>query len=263
LKGAALVSSTRCGIEMSPPTAQRAIPVALLEVETPSGLARVRFNQARHPIATLVLGHGAGRGVEATDLAGLARDLPARGVTVCLVEQPWRVAGRRVADRPALLDDAWLAVVAELERIGLRWAVGRCPSGGPNRPSNRSRRRAGVGLSASPAGACEYDPTPRTYPGCFGLPRPCRAGYKGCFRRTRRIGRPAAHEFGAETSWTTGQKWSSDPLRTLGGPFVGGGPTRAPDRGRILARDRVNGRLVGHGSCSRGSAGMCGGLATL
>jgi predicted alpha/beta-hydrolase family hydrolase len=116
---AALVSPTRRDSELSPPIALYATPDALLEVETPSGLARVRFNPARHPIATLVLGHGAGRGVDAPDLAGLARDLPARGVTVCLVEQPWRVAGRRVADRPGTLDAAWLAVVAELERRGL------------------------------------------------------------------------------------------------------------------------------------------------
>jgi len=57
-----------------------------------------------------VLGHGAGGGIEAPDLQCLAQRLPRRGVTVVLVEQPWRVAGRRVAVAPERLDEAFLAV---------------------------------------------------------------------------------------------------------------------------------------------------------
>jgi len=79
-------------------------------VATPHGDARVHRHQAALPRATLVLGHGAGGGVEARDLQRLAQRLPRRGVTVVLVEQPWRVAGRRVASRPALLDEAFVAV---------------------------------------------------------------------------------------------------------------------------------------------------------
>jgi uncharacterized protein len=60
----------------------------------------------------LVLGHGAGGGIEARDLVAVAAGLPPRGVTVVLVEQPWRVAGRRMAARPAQLDQAWRAVLA-------------------------------------------------------------------------------------------------------------------------------------------------------
>lgn len=57
-----------------------------------------------------MLGHGAGGGVDAPDLQRLAQLLPRRGITVLLVEQPWRVAGRKVAPAPALLDQAWIAI---------------------------------------------------------------------------------------------------------------------------------------------------------
>ena len=43
---------------------------------------------------------------------------PGRGVTVVRVEQPWRVAGRKVAGPPATLDRAWLAVLAALDVTG-------------------------------------------------------------------------------------------------------------------------------------------------
>ena len=67
---------------------------------------------------TLVLGHGAGGGIEARDLVALAKALPERGVTVVRVEQPWRVAGRKVAGPPATLDRAWLAVLEALAVAG-------------------------------------------------------------------------------------------------------------------------------------------------
>ena len=66
----------------------------------------------------MVLGHGAGGGIEAADLVELARVLPGRGITVVRVEQPWRVAGKRVAGPPATLDRAWTAVLAALALPG-------------------------------------------------------------------------------------------------------------------------------------------------
>jgi predicted alpha/beta-hydrolase family hydrolase len=72
---------------------------------------------AAEPVAALWLGHGAGGGVAAPDLAALASALPELGVTVVRFEQPWRVAGKRVAARPPVLDTAWLEsapLVAEL-----------------------------------------------------------------------------------------------------------------------------------------------------
>lgn len=50
----------------------------------------------------------------ARDLAALAAALPAQGISVFRVEQPWRVAGRKVAPAPRVLDEAWLAVVNTL-----------------------------------------------------------------------------------------------------------------------------------------------------
>lgn len=80
-------------------------------VATPQGDARLLVDRARRPVATLVLGHGAGGGPESPDLAALAAALPGEGISVFRVEQPWRVAGRRVAPRPERLDEALVAVV--------------------------------------------------------------------------------------------------------------------------------------------------------
>ncbi|KRF00327.1 hydrolase [Nocardioides sp. Soil777] len=73
-------------------------------VETPHGEARLHVRRAHRPIATLLLSHGAGGGVEARDLVALAAALPAQGISVLLLEQPWRVAGRKIATPPASLD---------------------------------------------------------------------------------------------------------------------------------------------------------------
>ena len=74
-----------------------------------------------------MLGHGAGGGVEARDLVAATAAALAVGVTVALVEQPYRVAGRRSPPRAPQLDDAWLAVAADLcrrELAGLPLVVG-------------------------------------------------------------------------------------------------------------------------------------------
>jgi predicted alpha/beta-hydrolase family hydrolase len=83
------------------------------EVETPVGVARTVSEGTGG--RTLVLGHGAGGGVDAPDLLA-ARDAGlAAGLRVVRVEQPWRVQGRRIAEAPARLDAAWLAVVGTLD----------------------------------------------------------------------------------------------------------------------------------------------------
>jgi len=64
-------------------------------VDTPVGPARVHLHPVDDPRAALVLGHGAGGGVGAPDLVAATRAARAAGVTVALVEQPYRVAGRR------------------------------------------------------------------------------------------------------------------------------------------------------------------------
>jgi len=87
-------------------------------VPTPLGDAKLLVNVAADPQATVVLGHGAGGGTNARDLTALAKALPAAGVTVVRVEQPWRVAGRRVAPRPPILDQGWLAALQAVDATG-------------------------------------------------------------------------------------------------------------------------------------------------
>jgi uncharacterized protein len=66
------------------------------------------------PRAALVLGHGAGGGVQAPDLVAASEAARAEGLTVVLVEQPYRVAGKRSSPRAPVLDAAWVAVVEQL-----------------------------------------------------------------------------------------------------------------------------------------------------
>ena len=93
---------------------------------TPVGAARVRRRRrGSGRCATLVLGHGAGGGIGAADLVALADRLPAHGIEVVRVEQPWRVAGRKVAAPPPTLDRAWLAVLEQLSVDGPLLVGGR------------------------------------------------------------------------------------------------------------------------------------------
>ena len=92
---------------------------------TPVGDARVGISGAVDRWATLVLGHGAGGGIGAADLVALANRLPAHGIEVVRVEQPWVVAGRKVATLPPTLDRAWLAVLDQLSVDGPLLVGGR------------------------------------------------------------------------------------------------------------------------------------------
>jgi predicted alpha/beta-hydrolase family hydrolase len=86
----------------------------MIELETPHGPARAHLHEAEAPVAALVLGHGAGGGIGAPDLKAATEAANAVGVTVALVEQPYRVAGRKSAAPAAQLDTAWTAVVEQL-----------------------------------------------------------------------------------------------------------------------------------------------------
>lgn len=88
-------------------------------VETEAGTARITWHPAKKARLVLAAGHGAGGGIEARDLRALARVLPAHGVSVALVEQPWRVAGRKVAPAPKTLDTGWRGVWPVLAGRGL------------------------------------------------------------------------------------------------------------------------------------------------
>ena len=83
-------------------------------LETPHGQARVHLREVDTPRAALVLGHGAGGGVESPDLQGAAKAALEAGLTVALVEQPYRVAGRRSPAPANQLDAAWTSVIEQL-----------------------------------------------------------------------------------------------------------------------------------------------------
>ena len=83
----------------------------MLELETPHGPARAHLVPVESAVGALVLGHGAGGGVESADLTGAARAAIASGLSVALVEQPYRVAGRRSPAPASQLDTAWTSVI--------------------------------------------------------------------------------------------------------------------------------------------------------
>ena len=101
--------------------------MTIVEIETPHGPARAHLHAVDEPRAALVLGHGAGGGVGALDIAAATEAARAEEIAVGLVEQPYRVAGRRSPARAPQLDAAWVAVVDHLratELAGLPLIVG-------------------------------------------------------------------------------------------------------------------------------------------
>jgi uncharacterized protein len=94
--------------------------MATLDLDTPHGPARVYLKPNAEPRAALVLGHGAGGGVTARDLVTVTDVALAEGLSVALVEQPYRVAGRRSPAPAHQLDAAWTAVIEQLVAGDLR-----------------------------------------------------------------------------------------------------------------------------------------------
>ncbi len=93
-------------------------PASGREIATPLGPARVRTTDGGTR-GTLVLGHGAGGGTDSVDLVAVTAAAAAAGWRVHGVDQPWRVAGKRIAPAPPRLDEAWTAVLAVLRAEGL------------------------------------------------------------------------------------------------------------------------------------------------
>jgi hypothetical protein len=118
-----------------------------IDIETPHGRARAHLSEPAERRGALVLGHGAGGGIEAPDLQ-MAKDVAIEeGFAVALVEQPYRVAGRRSPAPAHQLDTAWAAVLDHLRsgelaalplvvggrslgaRVACRWAAEQRPAG--------------------------------------------------------------------------------------------------------------------------------------
>lgn len=110
-------------------------------VPTPHGDARVVVRRARRPIAGLVLTHGAGGGIDAPDLVRLARTLPQHDINVTLVEMPWRVAGKKLAPRPPIIDECFHAALDTM-RMRCPLVVGGRSAGA--RSAARIARAAGA-----------------------------------------------------------------------------------------------------------------------
>ena len=120
---------------------------AALDYPTPSGNAHLAVEVPSRPLAVLVLGHGAGGGIEAADLLAV-RDaaLPLR-IAVVRVLQPYRVAGRRAPAPSGQLDAAFGAVLA---------GVAGLPGLGAGLPVLVGGRSSGARVAArvaAPAGA--------------------------------------------------------------------------------------------------------------
>jgi predicted alpha/beta-hydrolase family hydrolase len=108
-------------------TGSQSRSVTILELDTPHGQANVHLHPAEEPRDALVLGHGAGGGVTAPDLVAVTSAAVSQGVSVALVEQPYRVAARRSSPPAHQLDAAWAAVLEQLiadELRGLSMVVG-------------------------------------------------------------------------------------------------------------------------------------------
>ena len=103
------------------------------EIDTPRGPARIDTDLPTGPAsALLVLGHGAGGGVDAPDLLAVRDAVVDAGAVVVRVTQPYRVAGRRAPAPAGQLDEAWTAVLAALRErhpTVSRWVVGGRSSG--------------------------------------------------------------------------------------------------------------------------------------
>jgi uncharacterized protein len=99
----------------------------MIQVTTPHGPANAHLREARDPRGALVVGHGAGGGIGAGDIVAAADAALEEGLSVALVEQPYRVAGRRSPAPAKQLDAAWTAVVEHLranELAGLPLVLG-------------------------------------------------------------------------------------------------------------------------------------------
>lgn len=110
-------------------------------IDTPYGEGRLVTRRARSPIATLLLSHGAGNGIDTPDLLALEHTLPRHGITVVRFEQPWKVAGRPVASPPATLD-AGLTAAANWMRVRTPLVVGGRSAGA--RSAARTARSLGA-----------------------------------------------------------------------------------------------------------------------
>jgi uncharacterized protein len=140
-----------------------------MEIETPHGPARAHVEAVDAARGALVLGHGAGGGIGAPDLVAAAAAAREARYTTVLVEQPYRVAGRRSPAPAHHLDAAWTAVGAHLAGDALRGL--RLVTGGRSSGARVAcRTAAATGAAGVLCLAFPLEPPRRTGP------RPSRLG---------------------------------------------------------------------------------------
>jgi hypothetical protein len=132
-------------------------------VETPRGPAEVELTlpEGGAPATVLVLGHGAGGGVDAPDLAAVRRAALDAGLAVALVTQPYRVAGRRSPAPAGQLDQAWTAVLAALREDPVLAGVPLVAGGRSSGARVACRTAAGAGAAGVVALAFPLHPPGR------------------------------------------------------------------------------------------------------
>ncbi|KYH45892.1 alpha/beta family hydrolase [Branchiibius sp. NY16-3462-2] len=117
--------------------------MTVTQIATPVGPARAHIHRpTTTPRGTVVLSHGAGGGIDAPDLVGLTA-LVDDGWNYVLVEQPWRVAGKKIAPAPKTLDAAWIPIIAALHD-GRRRLTGPWITGGRSAGARVACRTAAV-----------------------------------------------------------------------------------------------------------------------
>src|SRR5437762_1115075 len=130
---------------MSRPAGRRA--TRRIDVPTPRGIAWADLDRpSGQPVGLLMLGHGAGGGVEAADLLATRRAALEADWAVARVTQPYRVAGRRSPPAGPVLDEAWLSVVTKV-RSGRGLRVLPVVFGGRSRDRKSTRLNSHITIS--------------------------------------------------------------------------------------------------------------------
>ncbi|MGH2591250.1 MAG: alpha/beta hydrolase family protein, partial [Actinomycetota bacterium] len=86
-----------------------ASPEVRAELEMPGASVRTAWIRPRTPVATLILAHGAGAGMDHPFLAGFCRAMGEEGVATLRFNFPYMERGRRSPDPERVLREAWLA----------------------------------------------------------------------------------------------------------------------------------------------------------
>ncbi len=178
--------------------------VTVVPVDTPHGTANAHLHLTDRPQAALVLGHGAAGGIASGDLKAVTDVALSDGISVALVEQPYRVLGRRspapraaarrcVGGRRRAPDERRAGAVAAHRRRSIARRAGRVPHGGGDRRDSGAVPRVPTAAASRSRTAPGTEPAGRARRG--GRPDPGRARRQGPVRHS--AGHGASHRGGS------------------------------------------------------------------